>query len=146
MNNKNNQQALIEPVTQHAPITQQQYNLQLWLRTNFLRHDFCVAAENEIIAQLFQFKCNAHFTPLPDNNPYNYVMNSNIPSFINAIFDPVTEEAMTYRKLIKNTKTKSIWDKLFANELGHLANGVGEKIQTRTNTIFFILYDKMPSV
>ena len=34
--------------------------------------------------------------------------------------------------------TKAIWEKLFANEIGRLVQGVATRILSRTNTVFFI--------
>ena len=72
-------------------------------------------------------------------------MNTSVPSLTNAIFDPNTGEVMTFRKLIQNEDTREIWQRLFANELGRLANGVGSQIPTGTDTIFFIPHHKMPA-
>ena len=41
--------------------------------------------------------------------------------------------------------TKAIWENSFANEIGRLAQGVGERMPSRTNTIFFIPKDKVPA-
>ena len=49
---------------------------------------------------------------------------------------------MEYRHLIKNKYTRKIWDNSFANDLGRLANDVGNRIKG-TNTIKFIPRNKV---
>ena len=64
-------------------------------------------------------------------------------AYCNAIIDPTTGQSLEYRHLIKNTSTKKIWNTSFANELGRLANGVGDRI-AGTNTIAFIPKNMVP--
>ena len=73
------------------------------------------------------------------------MMNTLVPSKVNLIFYPGTREVMTYCKLIENNSTKAIWENVFAKKLGRLANSVGDRIPTRTNTIFFIPSSQIPS-
>lgn len=47
--------------------------------------------------------------------------------------------------MIKNPGKKDVGKISFANKLGHLVNGVGQQIPTGTNTICFILFQKMPT-
>jgi len=61
----------------------------------------------------------------------------------NAIIDPVTGASLEYRHLIKNDQTRLTWNRSFANELGRLANGVGNRIKG-TNTIKFIPKTSVP--
>ena len=61
----------------------------------------------------------------------------------NAIIDPVTGVSLEYRHLIQNEQTKLTWNRSFANELGRLANGVGNRVQG-TNTIKFIPRTSVP--
>ena len=42
--------------------------------------------------------------------------------------------------------TKAIWENSFANEIGRLAQGVGTRMPSGTNTIFFIPKYKVPAV
>jgi hypothetical protein len=60
-----------------------------------------------------------------------------------AVLDPDTGKAMEYRELIKSPKTKPTWTRSFSNELGRLAQGVGDRLKG-TNTIFFIKHDDVP--
>ena len=55
----------------------------------------------------------------------------------NIVIDPTTGASLEYRHLI-NGPTKSIWENSFANEIGRLAQGVGTRIPSGENTIFFI--------
>ena len=48
-----------------------------------------------------------------------------------------------YRQLIKG-KYKEKWMESFANELGHLASGVGKRLPHGTETIKFILFSQVP--
>jgi len=73
-----------------------------------------------------------------------YSQNSSIlKHFCNAIIDPVIGKSLEFCHLIKYPKTKEIWNKSFANELGRLANGVGERIKG-TKTIKFITKSMVP--
>ena len=46
--------------------------------------------------------------------------------------------------LIKGTN-KDIWENSFENEIGQLAQGVGTRMPSRENTIFFITKNKLPA-
>ena len=63
----------------------------------------------------------------------------------NIVIDPTTGASLEYRHIIKGP-TKSIWENSFANEIGRLAQGVGTRIPSGENTIFFIPKYKVPSV
>ena len=76
----------------------------------------------------------ASFTPPPEDDVYDYTMSNDMINLANALFDPNTGKIMTYKKLTKNNTTRDIWEKLFANELGWLANRVGDCIPTGTIT------------
>ena len=62
----------------------------------------------------------------------------------NVVIDPTTGASLEYMRLVKGP-TKSIWDNSFANEIGRLTQGVGTRMPSGTNTIFFIPKDKVPS-
>ena len=62
---------------------------------------------------------------------------------VNVVIDPTTGASLEYMHLIKGP-TKSIWENLFANEIGQKAQGVGTRMTSGTNTIFFIPKDKVP--
>ena len=62
----------------------------------------------------------------------------------NVVIDPTTGASLEYRHLIKGT-TKSIWENLFANEIGRLAQGFGTRMPSGTHTIFLIPKDKVPA-
>ena len=51
---------------------------------------------------------------------------------------------MTYKKLIKDDKTRDVWLCSFANELGWLTRGVGDQIPDSTNTLRYIKYSDIP--
>ena len=53
----------------------------------------------------------------------------------NAVTHPITGQAQKYRHLIKG-EDQNTWETSFANELGRLAQGVGNQIEG-TNTINF---------
>ena len=61
----------------------------------------------------------------------------------NPVFNPKTGKEMEYRHLIQDPEYKWVWTKSFANELGRLAQGVGNRIEG-TNTITFIAYTDVP--
>ena len=53
-------------------------------------------------------------------------------------------QALEYRQLIKGPDV-TIWKKAMANDLGQLAQGVGIRMKTETNTIFFMYPSKSPT-
>jgi hypothetical protein len=65
--------------------------------------------------------------------------------FAHSVTDPTTGDTMEYRHLIKNPQTSAKWTKSFANKLGRLANGIGTRMKTGTNTIKFIERHHVPS-
>ena len=62
----------------------------------------------------------------------------------NAVLHPDTGEVMEYRALSVHPKTKDTWTHSFSNELGRLAQGVGNRV-VGTDTIFFIPFKAVPS-
>jgi hypothetical protein len=60
-----------------------------------------------------------------------------------SIIDPNTGATMEYRHLIKSPKHHDAWAHSFVNELGHLAQGIGNR-ERGTNTIFFIPHSQIP--
>eukprot|EP00957_Ditylum_brightwellii_P118610 9046599-Ditylum_brightwellii.AAC.1 len=53
-----------------------------------------------------------------------------------------TGEELEYHQLIKREKYSTTWKRLFANQLGRLAQGVADR-EKGTNTIFFIPCDEV---
>jgi hypothetical protein len=53
------------------------------------------------------------------------------------VYDPETDEFQNYCQLGRDPKHKAIWSKSAANELGCLAQGVGEQVKG-TDSIHFI--------
>ena len=62
----------------------------------------------------------------------------------NVVIDLTTGASLEYRHLVKGP-TKSILGNSFANEIGRLAQGVGTRMPSGTNTIFFIPKGKVPT-
>ena len=60
----------------------------------------------------------------------------------NVVIDPTTGASLEYRHLVKKP-TKAIWVNSFSNEIGRLAQGVGTRMPSVTNTIFFIPKDEV---
>ena len=56
----------------------------------------------------------------------------------NVVIEPTTGASLKYRHLIKEP-TKAIWNNSFANKIGQLAQAVGTRRPSGTNTIFFYL-------
>jgi hypothetical protein len=59
------------------------------------------------------------------------------PPSANSVVDTVTGNVHEYRHLIRGAD-KAIWTTSFANDLGRLAQGIGKRMPTGTNTIFFV--------
>jgi hypothetical protein len=66
-----------------------------------------------------------------------------MPHMANAVIDSATGESLKYRQLIKRDDYRITWTRSFANELGRLAQGVGDRI-VGTNTIVFIPQSAVP--
>ena len=62
----------------------------------------------------------------------------------NAVVDSCSGAVLNYHQLIRGPDA-NIWIKSCANDLGRLAQGVGTRMPTGTNTIFFIPYSRVPS-
>lgn len=65
-----------------------------------------------------------------------------------AVIDSIIGKSCEYKHLITGTvngHSKADWEHSFANELGRLANGVGTRMPTGTNTIAFIHKDNIPT-
>ena len=60
------------------------------------------------------------------------------------VMDSDTGNILNYRQLMQNPKNKNIWSTSSANEFGRLANGVGRRIKTPTNTITLIRRKEIP--
>lgn len=63
--------------------------------------------------------------------------------YVNHVYNENTSKMEEYRQLIKG-KYKEKWMESFANELGHLASGVGKRLPHGTETIKFILFSQVP--
>jgi hypothetical protein len=61
-----------------------------------------------------------------------------------AVLHPTTGEVMEYKALSTNPTTKDTWIRSYANELGRLAQGVGNRFKG-TDTIFFIPFNDVPA-
>jgi hypothetical protein len=60
-----------------------------------------------------------------------------------AIFDKESGQMLKYLKFITHSKYQKAWTHSSANEFGHLAQGVGSRIEG-TNTIFFCSEKRYP--
>jgi hypothetical protein len=63
---------------------------------------------------------------------------------MNAVVDEITGVSLEYHQLLKGDQS-DLWIRAFANDLGMLAQGVGTRQPTGTNTIFFIAKAKVPA-
>ena len=62
--------------------------------------------------------------------------------FAGAVIDNTTRKAMEYRNLIKSEKHQVIWERLLANKIGRLAQGIRDV--KGTNTFTFIPKSDIP--
>ena len=73
----------------------------------------------------------------------NYLASPPTPSatfsehYATPVIDPVTGQSLEYHHLMKGPD-RPIWEKALANDLGRLAQGVGTRMPTGNNTIFFV--------
>jgi hypothetical protein len=63
--------------------------------------------------------------------------------FAYSVIDPTSGIAQEYKELSKDPATSKLWTRSFANELGRLAQGVGDRLKG-TNTCFFIPKSAVP--
>ena len=59
------------------------------------------------------------------------------------VLDPVTGKTQGYKRLI-HRPDKDTWNTEFSNDIGRLAQGVGDPVKV-TNTIFFIHNSEVPA-
>jgi hypothetical protein len=77
----------------------------------------------------------------PVRHRYPLRSQANHTSEMNAVVDEITGVSLEYRQLLKGDQP-DLWIRAFANNLGMLAQGVGTRQPTGTNTIFFIPKEK----
>ena len=71
---------------------------------------------------------------------------SDLPKyFYYSVINEETGKTEEYRHLIKGTNAAT-WRKSFANELGRLTQGVGDRMKSGTETLFFIRRYQVPDV
>ena len=58
-----------------------------------------------------------------------------IQEHLNNLYHPVTGQCETYDKL--KLRDPKLWITSMSNELGHLASGVGYRMESGTDTIFY---------
>ena len=74
----------------------------------------------------------------------NYSIHQGVQgSQANSVLDEATGQLLEYRHLVKGPDAK-IWKKAFANDLGRLAQGVGTRMRSGTNTVFYVHPSKIP--
>jgi hypothetical protein len=66
------------------------------------------------------------------------------PPQANAVIDEVTGQSLEYRALVTGPD-KAIWITALANDFGRLAQGVGTRMPSGTNTIVFIKRQAVPT-
>ena len=77
-----------------------------------------------------QVNCAISTTPLPLGR-------------VNAVLEQTTGSVLEYRHLVKGPD-KNIWTTSCANDFGRLSQGVGTRMPSGTNTIFFVPFHKVP--
>ena len=61
----------------------------------------------------------------------------------NVVIDPTSVQALEYWHLIRGPN-RDTWIRALANNLGRLAQGVGTRMPTGTNTVFFVAKSAIP--
>jgi hypothetical protein len=94
----------------------------------------------------FEAPTTQHGYPLrSQQQPTSHSMANIMPiQSANSVTDPITGQVQEYRHLMKGP-TKDTWIHSFANELGRLAQGVGTRMSTGTETIYFIQKSEVPA-
>ena len=103
----------------------------------------CIAANTSVMAQPARFS--------PGTGPRYAQATRHLiaskhrrPNHANTVIDIDTVQSLEYRHLIC-VPDKDIWTTILANELGRLAQGVGNRMPTGTNTVFFIPRSAIPT-
>ena len=65
-------------------------------------------------------------------------------SAANSVTDKVTGKSLEYRHLLRGPN-KYVWTRSLANDLCRLAQGVGTRMPTGTNTVFFVQCRDLPA-
>ena len=65
-------------------------------------------------------------------------------AYLNSVIEPATGNVHEYRHLIRGPD-KSIWKQGSANDLGRIAQGIGQRMPTGTNTIYFCRPSTIPA-
>ena len=78
--------------------------------------------------------------PLP-HRLANTIIDTDKQALANAIYDPKTGNMLEYKQLLQ--KDPNTWNKSMANEIGRLAQGIGNRIKG-TDTILFIKKECIP--
>jgi hypothetical protein len=86
---------------------------------------------------LSQPRSHRHWTHLPATRHLSQRV-------ANSVLDPITGQSLEYRQLSQGP-TKDKWIHGFANEISHLAQGVGTRMPTGTDTYHFIQREQVPS-
>jgi hypothetical protein len=77
---------------------------------------------------------------------HNIIMNEfKMTAQANSIIHPDTGATLEYEQLIKDPLFQKEWLTSSANEFGRLTNGVGDRMPTGTNTMFFIKKSQVPA-
>ena len=63
---------------------------------------------------------------------------------LNSVIDPATGNVHEYKNLIRGPN-KAIWKQGLANDLGRLAQGIGQRMPTGTNTIYLCHPSTIPA-
>ena len=90
-----------------------------------------------------------HLRPCPRPSPYNRWQGNTQPRYVaalsylthheeqaNVVINPTSGQALEYQHLIHGPNSDT-WIKALANNLGRLSQGVGTRMPTGTNTVFF---------
>jgi hypothetical protein len=84
-----------------------------------------------------------HHYPLRSQQTANNISVFPKPHAANSVTDPITGQVQEFRHLMMGPN-RSTWMHAFANKLGRLAQGVGTRMPSSTNTCFFIRKANVP--
>jgi hypothetical protein len=112
-------------------------------------HPHLIPNDHEASPRVIPITPTNHRYPTRQSQQANSVIIPPMPqplfhSFANSVIDEVTGQVEEYRHLIKGANSK-IWENSFANKIGRLTQGVGTRMPTGTNTIFFIPKKAVPT-
>ena len=162
----------IPPAYPEAKSPPSPLTVSLPVQPNFIKPDYNSNNVDVVAIPSYRFRSHHQQQPLAEQEPHYIASNTSVmahpPRFspgtgsryaratrhliatehrrtnhANTVIDTDTGRSLEYRHLIRGPN-KDVWTTSLANDLGRLAQGVGTRMPTGTNTVFFIPCSAIP--